>query len=197
MKMSLLMELSMALMMGDASMGSLACTTISRAISIRPRPMNTRPTRPAVLAWRVTNRITPTRMKTGESHERSTENSTDISAVPTSAPRITASAAGSAIRPWPTKDEVISDVAVLDCTSAVTPMPESAAVKRLPMLRARRERRFAPKTRSTPVRTRWLPHTSNAMAAKRFNKCFTVAQVYIYVTVMCPTWNSGIPCIRR
>ena len=30
----------------------------------------------------------------------------------------------------------MSEVAVLDCTSAVTPMPERAALKRLPMLRA-------------------------------------------------------------
>ena len=77
-----------------------------------------------------------------------------MSAVPTSAPRMTASAAGRVIRPWPTKDEVIRAVAVLDCTSAVTPMPDSAAVKRLPMLRASRPRSLAPNTRSTPVRTR-------------------------------------------
>ena len=95
-----------------------------------------------------------------------------ISAVPTSAPRITARAAGSVMRPWPTKDEVISDVAVLDCTSAVTPMPDSAAVNWLPVLRASRLRRLAPNTRSTPVRTRWVPQTSRAMAASRFSRCF-------------------------
>ncbi|MNT97196.1 hypothetical protein D3C72_2394640 [compost metagenome] len=55
--------------------------------------------------------------------------------------------------PCPTKEAVISEVAVLDCTSAVTPMPESMAVKRLLILRASRLRRLAPKTRSTPVRT--------------------------------------------
>ena len=92
-------------------------------------------------------------MSSGESHDRSVEKSTAISAVPTSAPRITASAAVSGIRPWPTNEAVISEVAVLDCTSAVTPMPESMAVNRLLILRASRLRRLAPKTRSTPVRT--------------------------------------------
>ena len=111
-------------------------------------------------------------MKSGDSHDRSVENSTDISAVPTSAPRMTASAAGSVTSPAPTKDEVINDVAVLDCTSAVTPMPDSAAVNRLRMLRTRILRRLVPNTRNTPVRTRWVPQISNAMAASRFSKCF-------------------------
>ena len=105
-------------------------------------------------------------MNSGDSQDRSVENSTAISAVPTSAPRITARAEGRVIRPWPTKDEVISDVAVLDCTRAVTPMPESAAEKRLLMLRARTLRRLAPKTCRTPVRTICEPQTNRAMAAK-------------------------------
>src|SRR5689334_1896171 len=124
------------------------------------------------------NSTTPTKMKSGDSHERSAENSTDISAVPMSAPRITASAAGRVTRPWPTKDEVMSEVAVLDCTRAVTPMPDRAAVKRLRMLWTRILRRFAPKTRSTPVRTRWVPHTSSATAASRFNRCFMEGDDY-------------------
>ena len=66
----------------------------------------------------------------------------------------------------------MSEVAVLDCTRAVTPMPESAAEKRLPMLRASMVRRLAPNTRSTPVRTRCVPQTSRAMAASRFSRCF-------------------------
>ena len=159
-------------MAGDDSRGSVASTTICRASSIRPRPISTRPTRPAVVAWREINSTTPVKMSSGDSQDKSTENSTDMRAVPMSAPRITASAAGRVIRPWPTKDEVMREVAVLDCTSAVTPMPESAALKRLPMLRASRLRRLAPNTRSTPVRTMWVPHTSRATAARRFNRCF-------------------------
>jgi len=133
---------------------------------------STRPTRPATLAEREMNSTTPTKMNIGESQDRSAENSTAMRAVPTSAPRITASAAGSVTSPCPTKEDVISEVAVLDCTRAVTPMPESAAVNRLRMLCTRILRRLAPNTRSTPVRTRCVPHTSNATAASRFRRCF-------------------------
>ncbi|MCY1210290.1 hypothetical protein D3C87_456090 [compost metagenome] len=169
---SLVMDASSARTAGDENSGSVAATTSCSASSISPSPISTRPTRPATVAERVMNSTTPTKMNIGESHERSAENSTEISAVPTSAPRITASAAGSVTRPCPTKEEVMSDVAVLDCTSAVTPMPESAAVKRLRMLCTRILRRLAPKTRSTPVRTRCVPHTSRATAASRFRRCF-------------------------
>ena len=44
-----------------------------------------------------------------------------------SAPSITASAAAVAMSPRPTKDETISPVAVLDCTSVVTAKPASSA----------------------------------------------------------------------
>jgi len=110
--------------------------------------------RPAIEAWRETNITTPQKISKGESQERSVENSTAIRAVPMSAPRITARASGKAISPCPTKEEVMSAVAVLDCTTAVTPMPASAALNRLPMLRDSSSRRLAPNTRSTPVRTR-------------------------------------------
>jgi len=66
----------------------------------------------------------------------------------------------------------MSAVAVLDCTSAVTPRPESMALKRLPMLTANICRRLLPNTRNTPLRTRWVPQTSSAMAARRFSRCF-------------------------
>ena len=118
------------------------------------------------------NSTTPTKIKSGDSQVKSNENSTDIKLVPISAPRMMARAAGRVIRPWPTKDEVINEVAVLDCTSAVTPMPDKAAVNLLPMLCASIWRRLAPNTRSTPVRTRWVPQTSNAIAANKLSKCF-------------------------
>ena len=74
------------------------------------------------------NSTTPTKMNSGDSQDRSNENTTAIRLVPTSAPSITASASGRATRPWPTKEETIRAVAVLDCTSAVTPRPDRAAV---------------------------------------------------------------------
>ena len=53
-------------------------------------------------------------MNNGESQDRSRENATAIRLVPMSAPSITASAEGKRINPWPTKDDTMSAVAVLD-----------------------------------------------------------------------------------
>ena len=69
------------------------------------------------------NKVTPTKINSGESHDRSNENTSVISAVPTSAPSITASAGAVAMRPWPTKDATIRAVAVLLWMSAVMPKP--------------------------------------------------------------------------
>ena len=84
--------------------------------------------RPTLVDWREMNSTTPMKMNSGDSQDRSNENTTAIRLVPTSAPSITASASGSVTSPWPTKADTMSAVAVLDCTSAVTPMPERAAV---------------------------------------------------------------------
>lgn len=81
-------------------------------------------------------------------------------------------ALGSPTRPWPTNDDTMSAVAVLDCTTAVTPMPERTAVNRLLTLREMSWRRLAPNTRRMPVRTRCVPQMSRATAANKFNKCF-------------------------
>lgn len=67
-------------------------------------------------------------MHSGDSQDRSSENTTAITLpVPTLAPCITDSAAMSEIMPSPTKADTISAVAVLDCTTAVTPTPERMA----------------------------------------------------------------------
>jgi hypothetical protein len=89
-----------------------------------------------VLFCRLMNITTPTKISSGDSHDRSNENTTAIIAVPTSAPSITASAAPVPTSPVPTKDATIRQVAVLLCTRLVTPSPASAAVKRLLKLRA-------------------------------------------------------------
>ena len=49
--------------------------------------------RPTPLFWREMNMTTPTKISSGDSHDRSNENTTAITLVPTSAPSITASAA--------------------------------------------------------------------------------------------------------
>jgi hypothetical protein len=79
---------------GDAVSGRVAPTISCSASVISPRPISTRPTRPADGAVLPDMNITtPTKISSGDSHDRSNEKTTAISAVPTSAPSITASAA--------------------------------------------------------------------------------------------------------
>ena len=99
------------------------------------------------------------------------ESTTAMRLVPTSAPSITASAAPPVTRPLPTKEATMRQVAVLDCTTPVTPTPAAMALKRLRKLCASTRRRFSPKTLSTPARTMWVPHTSSEIAASRFSRC--------------------------
>src|SRR3954465_10649290 len=66
---------------------------------------------------------TPTKISSGESHDRSNENTTAMTLVPTSAPSITASAALVVTRFLPTNEATIRHVAVLDCTLLVPPRP--------------------------------------------------------------------------
>ena len=73
------------------------------------------------------NSVTPTTMSSGDSHDRSSENTSVISAVPTSAPSITASAGAVAINPWPANDATINAVALLLWISAVMPSPATNA----------------------------------------------------------------------
>ena len=113
----------------------------------------TRPTRPAVVACRDVKRITPITMSRGDSQDRSKEKTTAIRLVPMSAPSITASPAPVAIKPCPTNEDAIRQVAVLLWMSPVTPSPASIAVNWLSVLCLSTRRRSSPRTRSTPVRT--------------------------------------------
>ena len=129
---------------GESISGRVAATISCNASVIRPTPMTMRPKRPTEVVSRLMNSTTPTKISSGDSHDRSKENTTTIALVPMSAPSITASAAAVAISPRPTKDATISPVAVLDCTSVVTAKPASSAWKRLPTLREMTWRRLAP-----------------------------------------------------
>src|SRR5580765_2469915 len=155
---------------GDAIIGAVAATISCSPSVIRPKPIATRPMRPAVLFSFEMNSTTPLKISSGESHDRSNENTTVIRLVPTSAPSITARPAAMPTSPLPTKDEMITAVAVLDCTRQVTASPAAIDVKRLLRLLASTRRRFSPKIRITPVRTMFLPQTSNAIAASKFSK---------------------------
>ena len=79
--------------------GCAASTISCSARMIRPSPIKMRPKRPIWLDSRRMKRVTPRKMKKGESHERSKENTSVISAVPTSAPSMTARAGAVAINP--------------------------------------------------------------------------------------------------
>ena len=77
------------------------------------------------------NNTTPVKISNGDSHERSNENTTVMRLVPISAPSMMANAAASVITPCETNDDTINPVAALLCTSAVTPRPAAAALRRL------------------------------------------------------------------
>ena len=53
-----------------------------RASSIKPGPISTRPTRPTAVSLREMNSTTPTKMNNGDSHDKSSENTTAITLVP-------------------------------------------------------------------------------------------------------------------
>jgi len=88
--------------------------------------------------------VTPTRIRNGESQDRSSENTSVTSAVPRSAPSITASAGAVAINPCPVNAVTISAVALLLWMRAVTARPAKNALKRFETLRRRMRRRSPP-----------------------------------------------------
>ena len=71
------------------------------------------PKRPAAPAWLDRYSTMPLKISSGASHDRSNDSRTVTSAVPTSAPSMTASAGAVPISPWPANDATISAVAVL------------------------------------------------------------------------------------
>ena len=155
---------------GAAMMGAVAATMSCRPNVIRPKPIATVPMRPAVLFSFDMKSTTPTKISNGESQDKSKENTTAIRLVPISAPSITERPAAKPTNPLPTKDEMITAVAVLDCTRPVTASPATTDLKRLLRLLASTRRKFSPNIRITPVRTMLVPHTRSAIAASKFSR---------------------------
>ncbi|MCY1430306.1 hypothetical protein D9M71_462510 [compost metagenome] len=151
-------------------MGAAASTINCRARMIRPRPMATRPNCPARVCLRDRKKMTPRKINSGDNQDRSNVSTRAMSAVPTSAPSMMASAGVSAINCWPTKDVTSIAVALLLCTTAVTTMPAMNASGRLDMLWLSTRRRLEPYTRNIPVRTMWVPQISNATAESRLSR---------------------------
>ena len=80
-------------MAGDAISGWVAATISCSASVISPKPIRRGRRGPALPFSRVTDSTTPMKISSGDSHDRSNENTTAIRLVPMSAPSITASAA--------------------------------------------------------------------------------------------------------
>ena len=138
--------------------------------------MRIRPKRPTFVDCFARNSVTPTKISSGASHDRSNERMTVTSDVPTSAPSITASAGAVPMSPCPANAATIRAVAVLLWMSAVTPRPASSAVKRRLMLLRSARRRSAPYRRRMPVRTMCVPQTSSDTPASRLSSVCTVSR---------------------
>ncbi|MNF73513.1 hypothetical protein D3C84_555160 [compost metagenome] len=160
-------------------MGSAAAIISCRARMISPRPMPTRPSWPRRVCLRERKKITPKKINSGDSQDRSRVSTRAISAVPTSAPSMMASAGASSISPWATKELTSSAVALLLCTRAVTPIPAAKASGRRRTLRLSRRRRLAPYTRRIPDRTMCVPQMSKATAESRLSSVSMVALLAI------------------
>ena len=136
------------------------------------------------------------KISSGDNHDKSKVRIRAISAVPTSAPNTITSAGVRATRSWATNDVTSIVVALLLCTSAVTPIPAQKASGFFSTLRLRTVRRRAPKTRITPVRTIWVPHTSRATAESRCSRVNTESGTpYHYYDVQ-PFLPDGAALIR-
>ncbi len=72
---------------------------------------------------------TPTAISTGKTTVTSKESTCTMSVVPILAPSMTASAGTRSTAPAPTREVVISAVAVEDCSAAVTPSPARKRVE--------------------------------------------------------------------
>ncbi|MNE23106.1 hypothetical protein D3C80_1163480 [compost metagenome] len=151
-------------------MGAAACTISSRARMIKPSPIPTRPNWPTRVCLRERKKITPRKISSGDSHDRSKVSTLAMSAVPTSAPSMIARAGVMAIRPWPTKDVTSMAVALLLCTIAVTRIPAMNARGRLFMFWLMMRRRSDPNTRRMPVRTICVPQTNSVTAESRLSR---------------------------
>ena len=111
--------------------GAAASPIWTSASSMKPRPMKMRATPRARSASVDMNSSTPSATSTVHSHFTSSENTCATTAEPTSAPRMTASASGSAISPRAANEASSKVVAVELCSTPVTPMPAQKAAMRV------------------------------------------------------------------
>ena len=124
------------------------------------------------VAWREMNSTTPTKMNSGDSQDRSKENSTAIRPCRRRRRASRPAPAAGVIRPWPTKEEVDQRGGGARLHQRRDADARQRGGEAVADAAREHVRRLAPNTRSTPVRTRWVPQTSSATAASRFSRCF-------------------------
>jgi hypothetical protein len=148
---------------GESRSGSEEPTTRRSASMIRPTPISARPICRRLAVWLMEKRAKPVMTATGDSQRRSMARSWAATAVPTSAPSITARAAARPIIRRSAKAPVMIAVAVELCSGTVMKRPAAAALKRLPAARRSTLRKDEPSARLTPVRTMRTPQSKRAM----------------------------------
>ena len=156
------MALSRRRTSGAFSAGASVSSRMCSASSIRPSPIDTRPRSLIQLRAPMRNPTSPMMKSTGATAATLNDSTWTIRVVPTFAPSMIASAGTRATRPSPANEAVISPVAVLLCSTAVSPSPAAKAVKRLPSAVDSRCRSSEPNARRMPLWTMCRPHSSNA-----------------------------------
>src|SRR5665213_1228780 len=159
---SLVMALRNTRMPGAFSAGASVSSRMCSASSIRPSPIETRPTSLIHERPPLRKATRPMANSTGATAEILNDSTWTISVVPTLAPSMIASAGTRLTRPSAAKELVIRAVAVLLCNSAVMPMPAAKAAKRFFSARVSSTRRSGPNARRIPLWTMCRPHSSSA-----------------------------------
>ena len=151
------------------------------ASSIRPSPIETRPTSLIQERPPLRKAIRPIANSTGATAEMLNDSTCTISVVPTLAPSMIASAGTRLTRPSAVNELVIKAVAVELWSRAVRPMPAANAAKRFFSALASSARRSGPNARRMPLWTMCRPHSSNATPPIRsrrtrlpINFCFRI-----------------------
>ena len=148
--------------LGALSAGCSVSSRMCSASSTSPRPMETRPRSLTRLREPLRNATTPAMNRAGAAAATLNESSCTISVVPTFAPSRIARPETRPTTPCAVNEAVMSAVAVLLCSSVVSPSPAANAAKRLPSAFDSTWRRSEPKARRMPVCTMCRPHSSSA-----------------------------------
>ena len=142
--------------------GAKVSTSRWSASSTRPRPIRARPMFRGRVREVTRNVISPASSSTGNINVTSKARAQVTRAVPMLAPSIVARAGTGPITPVAAKELAINAVAVLLCSTRVTPSPASRAVRRRRKALPSTRRRSPPNPRKTPVEIICTPQSRSA-----------------------------------